>query len=88
MGMVSAEQVWVGHQQRVMELVLQGNIHGNISSVAFSEDDTLAKKSNAYYDNIRCPRRQAGMICFREMMLEHAVGRILRNHVFQICTSV
>lgn len=28
----------------VLGLVLQANNHGNISSVAFSEDDALAKK--------------------------------------------
>lgn len=43
MGMVDAEGIWVPYQQCLLELVLQENIYGDLSSVSFSEDDALAK---------------------------------------------
>lgn len=64
MEMVSAEQKWVGYQSCVLELVLQADIRGTISSGTFSEDDTLATKSNSNHDHSRCPRRQATVTRF------------------------
>lgn len=68
----------------MLKLVLQGNIHGNISSVAFSEDDALAKNIILIMTTIDILEdRQEWYILVRETRLECAVEGFLET----ICSS-